>query len=122
MKLVITSEGKNLDAQVNPRFGRCDWFITADSESMDFDCSANPAVSSSQGAGIQAAQFVVDSKAEALITGHVGPNAFQVVDAAGIKIYDGSGLTVKQAIEELKKGKLAAITKAGPAHAGMKRK
>ncbi|MBU7005838.1 NifB/NifX family molybdenum-iron cluster-binding protein [Phosphitispora fastidiosa] len=119
MKIVISTEGKELDARVDPRFGRCEWFISVDSESMDFDCTANSAVNSSQGAGIQAAQFVVDNQAEALITGHVGPNAFEVLEASGIKIYDGTGLNAKQAIEELNSGKLSEITKAGQAHAGM---
>ena len=119
MKIVISTEGKDLDARVDPRFGRCEWFISVDSDSMDFDCTANSAVNSSQGAGIQAAQFVVDSQAEALVTGHVGPNAFEVLEASGIKIYDGTGLTAKQAIEELNSGKLSEITKAGQAHAGM---
>ncbi len=122
MKMVVTAEGRDLDAPVDPRFGRCEWFISVNSDSMEFDCSANSAVNSSQGAGIQAAQFVVDSQAEALVTGHVGPNAFQVIDASGIKIYDGTGLTVKQAIEHLKNGRLTEIVQAGPAHAGMKRK
>jgi len=119
MKIVISTEGKGLDTRVDPRFGRCEWFISVDSDSMDFDCTANSAVNSSQGAGIQAAQFVVDSQAEALVTGHVGPNAFEVLEASGIKIYDGTGLTAKQAIEELNSGKLSEITKAGQAHAGM---
>jgi len=121
MKIVITAEGKDLDARVDPRFGRCEWFISVNSDSMDFDCSANSAVNSTQGAGIQAAQFVVDSQAEALVTGHVGPNAFEVIEASGIKIYDGTGLKAKKAIEKLKSGSLSEITKAGQAHAGMNR-
>ena len=120
MKLVLSSVGPDLNAQIDPRFGRCEWLVTVDSDSLDFDCSQNPAITLSQGAGIQAAQFVVDSQAEALVTGHVGPNAFQVIDAAGIKIYEGTGLTVQQAIEKINNGSLREITKAGPAKHGLR--
>ncbi len=78
------------------------------------------AVTSTQGAGVQSAQFIVDKGTEAVITGHVGPNAFQILKAAGVQIYDGTGLTVREAMECFRKGVLTKITEAGQAHAGLR--
>lgn len=119
MKVVVSCTGNSLEAQVDPRFGRSDRFIIVEADSMDFEVIANPAVTASQGAGIGAAQAALDKKAEVCITGHVGPNAFQVLKAAGVGLFNGSGLTVRQAVELYKQGKLSEILAAGPAKAGM---
>ena len=75
------------------------------------------------GAGIQAAQNISDMKAEAVITGNVGPNAFRVLSAASVKIYSGATGSIKDAIEKFKNGEYEETT--GPdvgSHFGMGRK
>ena len=79
MKLCITSSGQNLDDTIDPRFGRCQYFIMVDSESMRFEAIQNPAISAGGGAGIQAAQLVANQGAEVVLTGNVGPNAFNTL-------------------------------------------
>jgi predicted Fe-Mo cluster-binding NifX family protein len=111
MKLCVTSSGKSLDDTIDPRFGRCQYFIIVDSESMQFEAIENPAMSAGGGAGIQAAQLVANKGAEVVLTGNAGPNAFNTLQAAGLKIVVGlTGITVGQAIEGFKSGKYQYIS------------
>jgi predicted Fe-Mo cluster-binding NifX family protein len=106
MKVGVSSTGKDLDAQVDPRFGRCSYFIIVDSETMNFECISNESAMASGGAGIQAAQTVAKAGVEVIITGNVGPNAFQTLSAAGIKVFTGALGNVKEVVERYKKGEL----------------
>ena len=107
MKVAITAQGNNLDAQVDPRFGRAKFFIVADTETGEFKAVDNVQnLNATQGAGIQAGQNIADLGAESVITGHVGPKAFAVLQAAEIKIYTGATGTVKNALQQFKSGSL----------------
>jgi predicted Fe-Mo cluster-binding NifX family protein len=120
MKIVVTSSGVDLEAEAHPAFGRCPIYIFVDAETMQFEAVENAAANAAGGAGIQAAQFVVERGAQAVVTGNVGPNAFQVLQPAGVPIYLFSGGTVRQAVEAYKAGELSAAGGASrPAHAGM---
>jgi len=112
MKMVVSSTGKNLDAKIDPRFGRCQYFLIVDSETMNFESLQNESASATGGAGIQAAQTVAGKGVQVVITGNVGPNAFQTLAAAGIKIITGASGTVKDAIEKFKSGELSEISSA----------
>jgi len=105
-KIAVTCEEASLDSQVDPRFGRAAGFLIIDPDTMEFEYIDNGATQGmAQGAGIQAAENVARSGAKILLTGNVGPKAFQGLEAAGIKI--GQNLesgTVRQAIEKFKAG------------------
>lgn len=103
MKICITSQGDSLDSAVDPRFGRCQYFIMADSDSLEFEAVKNPNMDSMGGAGIQSGQFISDKGIKVVLTGNVGPNAYQTLNAAGIKVVIGMSGTVKEAIEKYKK-------------------
>ena len=120
MKICVTSEGNDLGSMVDPRFGRCRNFIIVDTDSLGFEVVENPNVESMGGAGIQSAQLVASKQVKAVLTGNVGPNAFQTLQAAGIEVFTGVSGTVKEVIEKYKKGEFKAV--AGPSvgsHAGM---
>lgn len=102
MKIAITAKDNNLDAQVDPRFGRCAYFIIVDSETDEFTAIDNANAAAGSGAGIQAAQSIVKHDVQFLLTGNCGPNAFKVCDAAGIKVITGVDGTVREAIHKLK--------------------
>ena len=106
MKLAISASGDCLDSDVDPRFGRCKYFIFADPDTMDFIAVLNAA--NAGGAGIAAGQAVALHKAKAVLTGDCGPNAYQVLSAAGIEVYTGASGKVKDAIADYKAGKLKA--------------
>ena len=105
MKICITSEGKTLKSQVDPRFGRCQNFIFVDIDTGLFEAQENGNAQFQGGAGIQSAQAVVSKGVQAVLTGNVGPNAHQVLSAAGISILTGVSGTVKSAIEDYKQGR-----------------
>jgi len=108
MKVAVTTVGENLEAQVDPRFGRAAKFILYDTESKEFRVVDNNAgVTASHGAGVTAGQAVAEAGAEAVITGNCGPRAFQVLTAAGIKVYIGASGTVAEALRQFEQGKLA---------------
>ncbi len=106
MKICITSQLDNLDSQTDPRFGRCQFFIIVDTDTLDFEAIKNPNVEAMGGAGIQSGQLIASKKVEAVLTGNVGPNAFQTLQTAGIKVITGVSGTVKEVIEKFKKGEL----------------
>ncbi len=106
MKVCITSEGDNLDSRVDPHFGRCKNFIVADCNTLNFEAVKNLHIESTGGAGIQSGQFIAEKKVKAILTGNVGPNAFQTLQSAGIEVISGVSGTVKEAIEKYKKGTL----------------
>jgi predicted Fe-Mo cluster-binding NifX family protein len=120
MKIVVTSSGVDLEAEAHPAFGRCPTYLFVDTETMQFEGAENPAANAAGGAGIQAAQFVVERGAQAVVTGNVGPNAFQVFQPAGVPVYLFNGGTVRQAVEAYQAGELLVAGSASrPAHAGM---
>ena len=105
MKICVTSEGKTLDAKVDPRFGRCQNFIFFDTDTGNFEVCENASAQFQGGAGIQSGQLVVSKGVKAVLTGNVGPNAHQVLSAAGISVFTGVSGTVQEAIEGYKTGK-----------------
>lgn len=105
MKICVTSEGKTLDSKVDPRFGRCQNFIFFDTDTGKFEAQENASAQFQGGAGIQSAQLVNSKDAKAVLTGNVGPNAFQTLSAAGIQIYTGVSGTVREAIAAFNVGK-----------------
>ena len=106
MKLCVSSTGKDLDADVDPRFGRCHYFLIIDTETMKINVISNESIMTSGGAGIQAAQMVVKTGATTVVTGNIGPNAFQTLHAADINVITGVSGTIKEAVEKYKKGEL----------------
>ena len=110
MKIAITSAGNNLDSQVDQRFGRAAYFIIVDSETMEFSAVDNQNVAAAGGAGISSAKTVIDSGAEAVLTGNCGPNAQSTLSSADVKLYTGVKGTISEAIELFKSGKLTETT------------
>jgi predicted Fe-Mo cluster-binding NifX family protein len=107
MKIAITANGKDMEAALDPRFGRAANFLMVDSETEEFTVLDNAQnLNAAQGAGIQAAQNVMQAGAEAVITGNCGPKAFRTLGAAKIKVFLSSAATVKEALKEYKDGKL----------------
>jgi predicted Fe-Mo cluster-binding NifX family protein len=121
MKVCITSTGPSLDSEMDPRFGRCQYFIFVDPHSLDMEAVENPNLGAPGGAGIQSAQFVANRGVEAIITGQVGPNAFTTLQAAGIKILIGVSGRVREVVEMYKKGQLSSFAQSPSvqAHYGM---
>ncbi len=120
MKIAISSSGKGLDSQIDPRFGRCQYFIFVDPETMEFEASENEGLMASGGAGVQAAQMVAKKGANTLITGNLGPNAASALSASGIKVHLVSGGTIREVTEAFKAGKLQEASGATvPPHFGM---
>ena len=107
MKIVVTAQGKDLDSEVDPRFGRSKWHIIVDTETGSYEALDNTRnLDLARGAGIQAAEKVSRLGVEAVLTGHCGPNAFRTLSAAGLKVYVGAGGTVREAVERFKSGEL----------------
>ena len=110
MKIAITTAENNLDAPVELRFGRATAFLIYDTETKATEIIDNKQnLNAAQGAGIQAAQFVINSGAEVLISGHCGPKAYKVLSKGNVKIYAVEAQTVASAIQKLEQGELAGL-------------
>ncbi len=106
MIVAISAEGPGLEARCSSIFGRCACFSFVDADTMACESVLNAAASASGGAGVQAAQAVVQRKAFAVISAIVGPNAYDVLGAAGIAVYVGAQGTVREAVVALGEGRL----------------
>jgi len=122
MKIAITSMGAKLEDKVDPRFGRCHYFILFDTETTKFEAIENTGAQGMGGVGIQSGQIMADKGVETVLTGSCGPNAFQTLQAAGIKVITGATGTVQEAIDKFKSGDYKAVSQANAsAHSGMKK-
>lgn len=119
MKIAITAHGEDQYSEVDSRFGRADYFIVYDQETATWDSLANTQnLEASHGAGIQAGQALAKTGAKVLITGHVGPKAFKVLDAEKITMYSIGDITgtVEDALAAFLSGKLTVINVPGASH------
>jgi len=120
VKIAVTATGKSLDAKIDPRFGRCPYFLVVDTDTMEFETIDNQNLSLGGGAGIQSAKQVVEKGVQFVLTGNCGPNAYRTLSAAGISVIVGCSGVVREVVEQFKAGKLNASS--GPnvaSHFGM---
>lgn len=110
MKIAIPMNECRADAEVCVSFGRAPYFLFYNTESRDANFLENPAATAQGGAGIKAAQAIVDENAQALLTVRCGENAGEVFKAADIKVYKTTKVTGKENIEAFEKGELALMT------------
>ena len=122
MRIAVSASGSSLDAEVDPRFGRCQYFIIIDPDTLAFEAVNNSGAIAGGGAGISTAQMIAGKGVDAILTGNCGPNAFQVLSAAGIKIMTSVYGKVQDAVRDYKAGKYQANSQPNvPGHFGMGR-
>jgi len=123
MKIAISSTGKNLESEVDERFGRCPYFLIVEIENKNIKnvkVIENTAKAQLGGAGITAGEIVANEKVDAVITTNLGPRALSVFEQFGVKIYQGQG-KIKDAVQDFIDGKLEkTTTSTGPQHMGLK--
>lgn len=119
MKIAISSTGNTPESVMDQRFGRAAYLIIMDTETLEFESINNAASASTGGAGVASAQTIVDKGVDVLITGNVGPNAMNVLQAAQIALYRGLPISVKENTEKYQKNLLEKIETTVPAHSGM---
>lgn len=119
MIIAISASENNIEGSVDPRFGRCNYFYIYDSDSKKGKFIPNEGQASAHGAGTAAAQMIINENVSAVVTGRVGPNAFRVLQSAGIDIRTTQSGSIKTAIDDMINGKLQRIETSGPAHMGM---
>ncbi len=110
MKVLVTSQGPTVDALADERFGRAAYFVIFDGQSAEPKIMKNPGFSSDHGAGVVASQSVAEEQVDVVITGHLGPNAVNSLQAAGITAYRlPSQSTVKAAFDAFAAGELELL-------------
>jgi len=111
MKIAVTSTGKDLDSELDPRFGRALYFIIVDPDTMKYEVINNEQnLDLPQGAGIQAAKTIVNNHADVLITGSCGPKAFYALERAGVKVVTDVKGQVKEAVLKYKNNELSSAS------------
>jgi predicted Fe-Mo cluster-binding NifX family protein len=100
MRIAITAQGRDLDANVDSRFGRASHFLLVETETMGYEAIGNTqSLDLPQGAGIQSAQNILSHHPDAILTGNCGPKAFKVLGAAGVDVILGVSGTVREAVQ-----------------------
>lgn len=120
MKIAISARGRQVEDLVDMKFGRTEYFVIADENGEVVDVLDNAAQSAAGGAGIAAAQAILDAGANVLITGQLGPNAMKVIKSAAIPAYQAIDGTIEDNIKAYASDKLKKISESGPAHAGQR--
>jgi len=115
MKVCITARGTSLDSPVDERFGRAEVFLLVETETMDLEALSNTRGRDSHGVGIASGSLIADAGAEALLTGHCGPKALEVLSAAGIRVYNGARGTVRETLDAFLQGELNEAVAPGSA-------
>jgi predicted Fe-Mo cluster-binding NifX family protein len=105
MKIAISATGRTLESEVDPRFGRCQYFIIIDAETMRFKVVKNKSKMATGGAGISTARMVTSEGVQAVLTGNCGPNAYRVLSAANIQVVTGVSGNVKDVVQDFKEEK-----------------
>jgi predicted Fe-Mo cluster-binding NifX family protein len=107
MKVAISATGNDLTASVDRRFGRCPWFLFVHGESLDYEAIKNKSADNSSGAGTACAQLVLEKDVDAVISGQIGPNAYEALKQGGVKIFVApEGMSVSEAITKYQNGEL----------------
>ena len=106
MRIAVSAVAPSLDAEVDPRFGRCQHFVIVDPESMEFETLENSSAVAAGGAGISTAQTIAEKGVGVVLTGNCGPNAYQALSAAGMQVVTGASGRIRDAVEAYKTGKL----------------
>jgi predicted Fe-Mo cluster-binding NifX family protein len=109
MKIAVTSTGTSLDSEIDPRFGRCRFFLLVETDDLEFEALENQNISLGGGAGIQSARFMDEKQVKYVLTGNCGPNAYRTLEAAGIQVITGCYGTVRQAVESFRSGSFESI-------------
>jgi predicted Fe-Mo cluster-binding NifX family protein len=113
MKIIITTVSPNIESDIDPRFGRGAYLLVVDPDTLEWQAHPNPGIAVSGGAGVQAAQFVTDQKADAVISGDFGPHAFEALNAAAVPMYlFGDSRTAQDVIPRFKAGQLEQVSAA----------
>ena len=107
MKIALTVTAPDLEAQIDPRFGRCPYFLIVETDTLSFEALENPNVALGGGAGIQSGQLMAEKGVQHVLTGNCGPNAYQTLSAAGIGVIVGCSGGVREVIEQYKSGRLS---------------
>ncbi len=103
MKIAVSATDNSLEATVDPRFGRCPYFIIVDTNNLEYEGIDNTNAPAG-GAGIAAARLVANKGVKAVLTGNCGPNAYQVLSPAGIQVITGVNGTVISAVNNYNQG------------------
>lgn len=104
MRIAITATGPDLNSGVDPRFGRCAYFIIVDPQTMKYESIENPNISLGGGAGIQSAQLMAQEEVDTVLTGNCGPNAFRTFEAAGVQVITGVSGSIQEAVNQYNSG------------------
>lgn len=118
MKIAISATGETNEALLDMRFGRCRYFQIYDTENGETVSLENKGMTSSGGAGIAASNQLVDEKVDVIITGSLGPNAFEIIEKAGIKAYKCGNIAISSVLNKYKNNELSEINTAGASHQG----
>jgi len=120
MRIAITATGPDLEAQADPRFGRCPYFLIVETDDLSFEAIENPNLVLGGGAGVQSGQLMAEKGVKHVLTGNCGPNAYQTLAAAGIGVIIGCSGRVRDVIEQYKSGRLSSVAAPNVAsHFGM---
>jgi len=119
MRIAVSATEPQLDAQLDPGFGRSPYLLVVETDDLSFETIDSSGRGRGQGAGIESARKIANRGAQCVLTGNCGPNAHQALTAAGIDVITGCDGTIRDVIEQFKAGQLTAAKQpTAPARAG----
>jgi predicted Fe-Mo cluster-binding NifX family protein len=110
MKVLVTTVAPGLDAEIEPRFMHAAYLTIVNTDTLQWDSVQAPVTAVAHAAGTRLGLLASHQHVDAAISNDYGPNCYIALDSAGIKMFlSGSCRTAREAIEQFRAGKLAAI-------------
>lgn len=118
MKIAVSAKGKINENILDTRFGRCEYFKIYDTDNKQTKIIDNKGQSANGGAGVATSNQLIEENIDVIITGSLGPNAFNLVEGAGIKAYKCESISIDLALEKYNNGELEEIKSCKASHQG----
>ena len=109
MIIAIPSDKESLDSAVCVSFGRSPFYCLYNTETQQSTFLVNTAADSPGGAGIKAAQLLVDNKVHVVVTVRCGENSAKVLEPAKILLFKALNLSVADNIAAKTQNKLEPL-------------
>lgn len=109
MKFLLAANEKDPHSKISPVFARAYFFAIYDTETKIINFVTNEACQSQSGAGIKAAQLVVDLNIDTLIVVRLGEKSYDILKLANIKVLQTSDDYIENIFEKADEGKLPEL-------------
>ncbi len=118
VRIIVPINQKREDSEINPSLGRSPYYLLYDTATEETELIDNTSKDSPSGAGVAAAQIMIDAGAEVLLTPRCGDRAHAALKGADVEIMLTQPGTARENIEAYLAGRLSELDTVVKGHHG----